>query len=311
MPRKQLIVFKPNLPKESSDLIKGKALKSKVSEVAYRLFNDIDGLWVSLILWDSENGKRIFKLIKENLWIKWILSPSDIQIKQFLEKDIDGKYKIDALVVRLKWSDGKYVDENVTAIFEDEWDFKKLVHLHVSEPKILKNWKVEKLPIEFNKNYRILEDKKTVGKWVEIDSSDPEEIAKTIITDYWKDALTKWADEVVKLFGPSAYLKWTVVGHISVWDAKWVKAYFEHFCEKNPEMQLNKITTKWLTPWKSILAYGEYTFYLDTENWDRAPVNGNFTFVLKKIEDKWVIDMLHSSVKYSEEDWKKLNDFKN
>ena len=310
MYRNELVVFKHNL-EDLSNLQEAKNLKVTIAQVAYRLFNDIDGLGVSLILWNDVDWKEIFKLVKKNLWIEKIVSPKDFEIKQFLEKDIDWNYKVDALVVRLKWKNWKYVDENVTAVFEDHWDTKKLIHLHISEPKILRNWKVEKLPREFNKNYRILEDKKNVWKWVEIESNDPNEIAKTIITKYWKDALTKWAEEVVKLFGPSAYLKWTVVGHISVWDAKWVKAYFEHFCEKNPEMQLNKIQTRWLTPGNSILSYGEYTFTLDTEGGRRAPITGNFTFIFKKINSKWVIDVLHSSVEYDKQGWKKLNNFNN
>ena len=312
MPRKTLVVFKPDISNEISNFLQNaKKLKLTIAGVAYRLFNDIDGLWVSTILWNQLESKKIFKLVKENLGIKDKLLPKDIEIKQFLEKDIDENYKVDALVVRLKGPNGKSVDENVTAIFKDNGDTKELIHLHISEPKILKGWKVETLPRDYNKNYRILADKTSVWKWVEINSDNPQEIALKIITEYWKDALRKWADEVVKLFGPSAYLKWTVVWHISVWDARWVKDYFEHFCEKNPELQLNKIDTKWLTPGKSILSYGEYTFMLDAEDGKKQPINWNFTFIFKKIWDKWVIDTLHSSVKYDEENWKKVNKFDN
>jgi len=304
MPRQSLLVFKPQ--ESASSLENAKNLKVTVARVAYRLFNEIDGLWVSLILWNQTEGKQIFKLIKQNLNKEFIL-PKGIQIKQFLEKDIDGTYKVDALLLSIKGDNGKTIDENVTAVFKDRWDVKELIHLHISEPKILKNGKIEKLPKKFDKNYRILSDKKHVWKWVEINLTQPEDIAKEIITKYWKQALTEGSNEVVKLFWPSAYLKGTVVSHLSVWDSKWVKDYFDHFCEKHPELKLNKITAKWLTPNKSILAFWEYTFVLDTDEGKRAPIDGNFTFIFKKIGDRWVIDVLHSSVKYNQEDWKRLN----
>ncbi len=166
---------------------------------------------------------------------------------------------------------------------------------------------------KYKQNFVNIEDEKETERWVSTTELSnklknwnilAENISKTIMEDFWAKALLESPENVVQLFWENALLKWTVVQHLAVGKEYWVLDYFEHFCERNPEMQLKSINAKYLKWWKTILARWEYLFKLHNPEQD---VPANFTMIFVNRNWRWVIDVLHSSIKYNKEELEKLN----
>jgi len=240
-----------------------------------------------------------------------------------VNKKIDENYIIEAFLLFLKWEDWKKLFKNVTAVFEINKKEKILKHVHISDTKQL-NWnKVEELWIktDFLKNKLNLDEINNNNKWIEsfelkqstlrwrktINMNNPDNIARSIMINFWWKSLLLWTDKVIKLFTSNALLKWTVIQHLSVGDKNGVKDYFNHFCEKNPKLKIVGIEANWLTKWKSILAKWEYNFALTNKEWKKFQVPANFTIIFVKRWNRWMIDVLHSSKKYNKSILSKLN----
>jgi len=273
------MVIKVNIPETSENKFKNWIkVKNTIANIAYELFNEANE--VSIVFWDHENGKENYKILKQTLWIKK-LEWKNISVKQMVDKQIDEYHIAEAFLLEIKWENWEKVYKNVTSIFETNWKEKILKHVHISEPRKLDWKKVVNLGLkkEFKKNFLQLNEEASKEKWIlekellpliydkkhtktrkwiwpeREKRLNPQYIAKKIMTEYWWKALLKWSEDVVKLFSPNALLKWTVVQHLSVWDNFWVKDYFDHFCESNPQLEVKDLQTKWLTEWKSILWY--------------------------------------------------------
>lgn len=293
---------------------KVKKLHKIISDVAYELFNT--DTKISMIYWDHKDAKENYKILKDLLWLEK-LKPNNFQILQMVDKQIDNNHIVKWFLLKVKWKNSTWF-KNVTAVIERWKKNKKLLHVHISEPKKLDWTKVVELGKKYRQNHMWLENNETHSNWISnkdlkksniyinnnINLDIPDDIAKSIMVNYWAKALLLWADEVVKLFSPTAFLKWTVVQHLSVWYENWIKDYFEHFCERNPKMKIIDIETKWLKKWESILAHWEYLFDLSDP---KQKVPWNFTMIFVKKNGKWMIDLLHSSIKYWKKDLKKLN----
>ena len=77
--------------------------------------------------------------------------------------------------------------------------------------------------------------------------------------------------------------------------------------KKKPKLKIVDIEANWLTKWKSILAKWEYNFTLTDKEWKTFQVPANFTMIFVKRQDRWMIDVLHSSIKYDKPALEKLN----
>jgi hypothetical protein len=313
--------IKVSLKKEKSEnfwakLKNWRRIKNTMATIAKQLFNESHD--ISLIYWDHENGKENYKILKQIIGIdrlKW----ENITIEdKLLDKKIDENHIIDAFLLKISWKN-KTTFKNITAIFKINKDEKTLIHVHISEPKMLDWWKVKDLDRKYFKCDLSCENIKSkwisnndVKKYIKLYQKEnfeitPKQIAKTIMIDFWWVSLLLWADEVVKLFSPNALLKWTVVQHLSIWENGGIKDYFKHFCEKKPKLRIDHIDAKWLTEWKSILAKWAYTFTLANKDWTEQKVPANFTMIFIHRDWKWMIDLLHSSLKYGKRSLEKLN----
>jgi len=280
--------------------------RTSLSELLQNIFNEMPD--VSIIYWDDKNWKENYQILKLLLWIDkiWL---ENIKIEQIIDKQIDKQHYILWFLVwtEINW---KKIEKNISFIFKWNRTKENIIHIHMSDTKMIdQDWNIIDLwKKSFGSFLGIWYDNQILSRWIPLDWNTPEEIARAIIVKHWGIALQEWANKVIKLFSPNAYLKWTVVKHLSLWDENWVLDYFQHFCAKNPVLKLNKIKASWLTEWKSILAKWEYTFYLDNnEKTEKIPVTWNFTFIFVKRNWNWMIDTLHSSIKYSKEELQKLN----
>jgi len=114
--------------------------------VAYELFNmDVE---ISMIYWDHKNAKDNYKILKNLLWIEK-LKPNNFQILQMVDKQIDDNHIFKAFLLKIKWKKNIWF-KNITVIIEKWKNSKKLLHVHISEPKKL-DWTDV---VELGKKYR-------------------------------------------------------------------------------------------------------------------------------------------------------------
>ena len=292
-------------------LEKWKKVKKIISEMVYKLFNQNND--ITIVYWNHENWKENYQIFEQLIWIEKLWE-KNISVKQIATKYLDEYNIVEAVLLEIKLKGWKKIYKNVTSVSElsNNKSEKKLKHIHISEPRMLNNEKVVELGKKFKQNFINIEDYKQNINWIKDDKlleklnwdKSIENIAKTIMTEFWGKALLENPENVVKLFWEKALLKWTVVQHFSLGKEYWVLDYFKHFCKRKPIMQLKNIDTKYLKGNKSILATWEYLFKLKNPDQD---VFANFTMIFVHKEWKWIIDVLHSSIKYSKTELQKLN----
>lgn len=116
----------------------------------------------------------------------------------------------------------------------------------------------------------------------------------TALFDQWNQSLqTGKPEEVVKNYAPDAILLPTLSNQVRH-NPEEIKDYFEHFLAKKPFGQLNEQNVRLLGTDVAINS-GIYTFTLNNEAQPKD-VQARYTFVYRKIGDKWLIVEHHSSL---------------
>ncbi len=119
----------------------------------------------------------------------------------------------------------------------------------------------------------------------------------------WLDALRVNSQEVAKLYanleqdGFEAVLLPTVLGKVCD-TAETRKAYFDHFCEKDPIGTIVEPAVQLLSPvpgHRVVNYMGHYDFALKQEDGTRVTVPARFTFTYVETPRGWVIGHHHSS----------------
>lgn len=115
----------------------------------------------------------------------------------------------------------------------------------------------------------------------------------TALFDQWNQSLqTGKPEEVVKNYAPDAILLPTVSNRVRH-NHDEIKDYFEHFLDKKPVGKLDEQNVRLLGNDIAINS-GIYTFTLNHEERPRD-VQARYTFVYRKLNDKWLIIEHHSS----------------
>lgn len=115
----------------------------------------------------------------------------------------------------------------------------------------------------------------------------------TALFEQWNQSLqTGKPEEVVKNYAPDAILLPTVSNQVRR-NHDEIKAYFAHFLDKKPHGKLDEQNIRLLSDDIAINS-GVYTFTLNEEN--PKSVQARYTFVYRKIGDKWLIIEHHSSM---------------
>ena len=98
-------------------------------------------------------------------------------------------------------------------------------------------------------------------------------------------------NEIIKLYAPDGVLLGTVAESMKVGRSE-IKKYFDMFVKKKP---CGKITSMNIQSFGDVsVVDGTYTFKL-TENGKTTKVPARYTFVLRQLNNQWVIASHHSS----------------
>jgi uncharacterized protein (TIGR02246 family) len=118
------------------------------------------------------------------------------------------------------------------------------------------------------------------------------DIAK--LFERWNASLkTLKPKEVVKNYASDAVLLPTISNKVRH-NSEEMKDYFEHFLQKKP---VGKIDERNIRIYCDVaIDSGRYTFNIVDKNGNLSKVKARYTFVYKKIGDKWLIEEHHSSV---------------
>ena len=110
---------------------------------------------------------------------------------------------------------------------------------------------------------------------------------------HWLDTLCLHdTDKVLALYLPNATLLGTLADRIKTGHRE-LRNYFDYFLQRKP---CGVITSMKVTTMNDIaVANGTYDFDL-TENGETSTVAARFTFVLKLVNNKWLIMTHHSSL---------------
>ena len=112
----------------------------------------------------------------------------------------------------------------------------------------------------------------------------------------WMEALkTRNPNEVSNLYSGNSTFLPTVSSEFKKGHAG-AKEYFEHFLQKNPSGEIIEEEVQSLTD-DVYLHSGMYNFEVDGADGRRSVVEARFSFVWERINDKWIIQHHHSSVK--------------
>lgn len=115
----------------------------------------------------------------------------------------------------------------------------------------------------------------------------------TALFDQWNQSLqTGKPEEVVKNYAPDAILLPTVSNQVRH-NHKEIAEYFDHFLDKKPIGKLDEQNVRFLGNDIAINS-GVYTFTLNHEESPKS-VQARYTFVYRKLNDKWLIIEHHSS----------------
>jgi uncharacterized protein (TIGR02246 family) len=115
----------------------------------------------------------------------------------------------------------------------------------------------------------------------------------TALFDQWNQSLqTGKSEEVVKNYAPDAILLPTVSNQVRH-NHDEIKSYFEHFLAKKPVGKLDEQNIRLLSDDVAVNS-GVYTFTINHEE-KTKDVQARYTFVYRKIGDKWLIVEHHSS----------------
>ncbi len=275
-----------------------------------RIKKNINDIIRNIMDWDWNSIPNTFEYWKPRDWkvmktlIEWLkkelnintINEENIDIHQLVEKEIDENFYFVWLRILFKGENWKEIVKNISVTRNKQnWDIRDL---HMSVPNRLVNKTKEELQTRNLSDISIFENKNS-KRWIELKENinTPKEIAVEMIKNHWGKFLLEWKNSVIQAFEETAILKWTLDNTYSLW--KDLEDYFEHFCGMNPELTLLEDTIKaeWLTEWKTIKASGNYIFNV-WEEWNKSPVEGNFTFIIKKVwKNKWAFSVLHSSIK--------------
>ncbi len=117
------------------------------------------------------------------------------------------------------------------------------------------------------------------------------DIAK--LFDRWNSSLkTRKPSEVVKNYASDAILLPTISNKVRH-NSQEMKDYFEHFLQQKP---VGKIDEQNIRIYCDVaIDSGRYTFSIVDKNGTKSKVKARYTFVYRKIGDKWLIEEHHSS----------------
>ena len=225
---------------------------------------------------DAKNDKELLKKLKDNEF-------DSTDILEVNEAE-DYKYK-------------KYVTKAFDKISDAMFEFRNAMgvkQLGQSDPKLKKRLELMQAEI-FALRRDMKSEGLTEGTFIDL------RIVNENVNDEIESALTNWLNvladgdpvKITDLYLEDGVLLGTVAEDIKQGHTA-IQEYFDMFVTKNPIGSVNSFI---LQNFGDIcISDGTYTFELDGEEGGRESVAARYTYVWKKINNKWMIATHHSSI---------------